>query len=117
MHTEKTEQVLPHHFIKNGLTAKFWAKQGEINTQPSKTVPDQTMSLRDILTRYANGIPIDQKIPIYEGEDGIGINPLTLDLAEREALADQFKDELTQIAIRNTPQPKPAIKPEIVEGL
>ena len=61
--------------------------QGKTFTQPSKTVPDQTMSIREIFQRYAAGLPIGGNInPIYN-EDAMGINPKTLDLVDVQQLS------------------------------
>lgn len=77
-------------------TAKKY--EGQKNEQPSMTIPDQTMSLREILTRYAKGLPIDgEKVPIWEGEEGFDIDPDKLDLAEREELAEKAREELKAI--------------------
>lgn len=52
----------------------------------SLTVPDQTMSLTEILRRYVRGEPITTgREPIYESDfeyEGGGINPKTLDISE-----------------------------------
>lgn len=116
--TTNEEAILPHFFIKNNLTAKFWPFEGEVSVSPSCTVPDQTMDLRTILTRYANGIPVEGFPVVYEGEDGIGIDPRTLDLSERETLSQQFQDELNDITtklqtpITSPPPPPPPITEE-----
>lgn len=86
--------------VKNSLNYQLFQKNPEINTQPSKTIPDQTMSLREIMTRYAHGLPIDKKIPLYDGEEGSGINPATLDLAERQEMAQEYAEELQAIKTR-----------------
>lgn len=71
---------------------------GEINTEPSLTVPDQTMSIREIMARYARGLPIDgARVEIWEGEDSDLPDPRTLDLAERQELAEEFTEEITRI--------------------
>lgn len=45
-------------------------KPGKRITAPSMTVPDQTMSIREILDRYARGLPIEgQKVPMYDGDE------------------------------------------------
>lgn len=73
----------------------------EHNTEPSKTVPDQAMSVRELLQRYANGLPLGGgKEPIYEGEDGDGIDPRRLDLAERQELEIEARRELAEIEER-----------------
>lgn len=43
---------------------------GAFNNEPSLFEPDQTMSIREIMERYARGLPIaDQKTPIYLDEE------------------------------------------------
>lgn len=64
----------------------------------SQTIPDQTMSIRQILQRYASGQPLDvynQGEAIWD-EEGSGINPKTLDLSELHEYFDsiaQMKEE------------------------
>lgn len=73
---------------------------------PSKTVPDQTMSVREILERHARGLPTGgQKIPVYtETEDSDGSEALPnlkyMDLAEREEIIDRYREEKEQIEER-----------------
>lgn len=59
--------------FKNHYNSK--PDKGEINNKPSLTVPDQTMSVTELLKRYASGMPIGGKSPLYHGEtedDDIG---------------------------------------------
>ena len=87
--------------IKNSGNAQDFPYPGEVNNQPSETVPDQTMTMREILTRYAKGLPIDgAKTPLWEDGEGFAKDPETLDLAEREELAAQAREELQQINAR-----------------
>ena len=73
----------------------------EKNTEPSMTIPDQSMSVRELLQRYAHGLPLaGGKEPIYEGEDGDGIDPRRLDLAERQELEILARQELAEIEER-----------------
>jgi hypothetical protein len=68
---------------------------------PSQTIPDQTMSIRELVRRYASGLPLGgSKEPIYEGEDGDGIDPRRLDLAERQELEIAARQELAEIEAR-----------------
>jgi hypothetical protein len=69
----------------------------EINGLPSQTVPDQSMSVREILSRHADGYPISVSVPYFNGEDGEFIDPRTLDLAERQQLAEELGLELQQL--------------------
>lgn len=44
-------------------------RDGEINEQPSKTTPDQTMSLGDMLARYSRGQAVPTFDPVYDGDE------------------------------------------------
>ena len=86
--------------IRNIFNAQEF-NDNEKNFGPSLTVPDQAMSVRQILERYANGLPLGgSKEPIYEGEDGDGIDPRRLDLAERQELEIEARRELAEIEER-----------------
>jgi len=85
--------------IKNQFNAV--PDEGQVNNEPSKTVPDQSMTLRELLVRYAKGLPLEgAKTPIFEGPDGSEIDVEKLDLAEREELAEQARQELKDITER-----------------
>jgi hypothetical protein len=87
--------------IKNALNYQSFPKDYEKTTGPSMTIPDQTMSIRELLRRYASGLPLGgSKEPIYEGEDGDGIDPRRLDLAERQELEIAARQELAEIEER-----------------
>lgn len=84
--------------IKNALNAHEFETKGQINNEPSQTIPDQSMSLRELLIRYAKGLPLEgAKTPIWDGEEGFDRDPETLDLAEREELAEKAREELKEI--------------------
>jgi hypothetical protein len=86
--------------IRNMFNASEF-NDDEINNEPSATIPDQSMSVRELLQRYANGLPLGGgKEPIYEGEDGDGIDPRRLDLAERQELEIAARQELAEIEER-----------------
>ncbi|QXP07947.1 MAG: hypothetical protein [Arizlama microvirus] len=90
--------------FKNTTNAHLFPKNYEVNTMPSETIPDQTMSMTEILRRFASGLPLGaSKVEMYDGgEDDIydGINPATLDLAEKQQIADMAKQELQEIQNR-----------------
>jgi hypothetical protein len=84
--------------VKHPLNATEFIYEGEVNNEPSQTVPDQSMGLRELLIRYAKGLPLEgAKTPIFEGEDGSEIDIERLDLAEREELAEQAREELKNL--------------------
>jgi hypothetical protein len=74
---------------------KLFPEKYEVNTQPSKTVPDQSLSVQEILRRYARGLPLsDVKTPIYEGEETYHPDLSKMDLADREAYLDEQVEKL-----------------------
>jgi hypothetical protein len=86
--------------IRNILNAQEY-NDAEKNFEPSQTIPDQSLSVREILQRYANGLPLGgSNEPIWEGEDGDGIDPRRLDLAERQELEIAARQELAEIEER-----------------
>lgn len=73
---------------------------GKKFTQPSQTIPDQTMSVKTILERYASGLPLQGlKEPIFEQEDtpSSGINPKTLDLVDWQRLQIENKEQIENL--------------------
>lgn len=94
----------------NQATNPKYAKDYETNLLPSMTIPDQSMSIPEIMRRFAAGLSIDNaKIPLYEGEDGVldGVNLKTLDISERYALVEQKRQELQDIYKRQVSARKP----------
>ncbi len=82
------------------LNANKFAKNYEVNNKPSMTVPDQALSVREILSRFARGIPVEQHAVIYEDvdtPDDFLPDPRTLDLAERQQYAEMVQDELNHL--------------------
>lgn len=69
-------------------------QNNEVNTLPSLTVPDETLTIREILIRYAKGLPISSshREPIYN-EDYDGENPMFLDLTEVDDLRDELQEK------------------------
>lgn len=71
--------------------------KGEVNNQPSLTVPDQTLSMREILSRHARGLPYDSFNPVYHGDDEYIPNPATLDLVDRQEMAEEISNRVAKI--------------------
>jgi hypothetical protein len=86
--------------VKNSLNANTFEKKYKIFTQPSMTVPDQSMSIKTILERYSRGLPVGGRLDEYYDEDDTLPNPLTLDLAERQELAELYINEINEIKSR-----------------
>lgn len=83
---------------------KTWSNskptQGKTFSMPSMTTPDQTMSMRTILDRYAKGLPVaDGKEPIWDddAESSSGINPKTLDLVDLQIMGMENKERISHL--------------------
>lgn len=63
-------------------------------TQPSLTQPDQTLSIREILTRFTRGIPMEGKVPMFSDE--YTVDPRKLDLTEIQAELDEIKQRANE---------------------
>lgn len=72
---------------------------GQEFTLPSMTVPDQTMSIRTILEKYARGENFNQRIPVFSEDDGenMGIDIRRLDLSEIADLKRQNDAEIQRM--------------------
>lgn len=60
----------------------------EKNTHPSETIPDQSMSVKEILNRYAKGLPLhsNKQVGEYYGDDQYYPDLARLDLSEKQEL-------------------------------
>jgi hypothetical protein len=75
--------------------------KGQVNKQKSLTVPDQALSIKEIMNRFARGLPIEQFKPLYDeniDEDSEYLpDPRTMDLAERQEFKEQILQEFDTI--------------------
>lgn len=76
--------------------------QGELGYLPHLTVPDQTMSLRELLNRFGNAqaIPGDPRDPQYTEDNIIDVDFDHLDLAEQEEYMEEKAAEYREIEAR-----------------
>lgn len=91
--------------------SEFPVDKGEVNTQPSQTVPDQTLSLKELLDRYARGLPIvGEKFPIYNGDEEDLPDLKKMDLSEiadlKEKLDKQIKEQQGELLIQQHAETK-----------
>ena len=92
--------------VQNPMTYPADRPAGEIFTMPSLTVPDQTMSLQEILKRSSMGIPPNSNVVMFDDEidedDPEYLpDPKTLDFVDREQMVLAIKAELEEIAAKN----------------
>lgn len=96
---ENAEIMLsPIPIIRTPYTSKYYPKKMEVNNDPSLTVPDMSMSIEELVTRSAHGLPLDgAKVPLYEGDENVMPDLARLDLAERQSLLEETRDEIDAI--------------------
>lgn len=85
--------------IKNMLNVNQEEKIYKTFKGVSKTIPDLSMSLHEILSRYSRGLSIDgEKTPIWDEEGlSMGIHPKTLDLVDIQRLNIENKEEIENL--------------------
>lgn len=69
---------------------------GEVNNLPSQTVPDQAMSIGEIMQRFTHGLTVQGREPLYEPENDLP-DPKKLDLVDLQ----EMRQELTELQRRN----------------
>ena len=81
--------------------------KGQTFKMPSQTVPDQTLTVRELLVRHSRGLNLDgYSEPIYD-EEGTsqGIRFESLDLVDRQAMMNHAKDVQQRAKRKVTPTP------------
>jgi hypothetical protein len=99
--------------IKNYLNRKEFDHKGQTFTQPSQTVPDHAMTPRQLLERYAKGMPLgghDINAAIWDEENN-GVDLRKLDLVDLQILRDGIQEEIQELTT-----PKTTDKPEVSDG-
>lgn len=82
--------------IKTPLNAKHFPESREYNYQPSKTLPDQTLSLKELLDRYTRGLPISgpQMHPVFNGDEDFFPDVRRMDISEIHDLKQLVKEDI-----------------------
>lgn len=92
---------------KSWANAHEFKPKGETNKQPSLTVPDQTMSLRELLHRHTRGLPLHHvERPTYYNENET-IDLKTLDLVDIQDLKDNIQENIEDLSNQIRAQQKP----------
>lgn len=89
----------PRIMFKTQYNKVLFPTKGEVNNQASLTVPDETMSVSEIMRRYVKGLPMgSQRVPLYEEDDNDAMPDLSrMDKADRMMYAKEAADELSDI--------------------
>lgn len=70
--------------------------KGEKVSKKSMTIPDMSMSIKEIMRRHASGLPISgERVPIYQEEEMPNLQKL--DISELHQLKKQTDEEIQDI--------------------
>lgn len=69
---------------------------GETFTKKSQTIPNEAMSIREIMVRYSRGLPIDSKVPVYDEENDLP-DMRTLDIIDIHEMRMKAKQEIEEL--------------------
>lgn len=95
--SEVEELVSPIPIIRTHFNSKYFPKKQEKTDKPSLTVPDQAMSVQELIKRFASGLPLTAaRVPLYDGEEET-IDLDRLDLVERKEILDEARREMLDI--------------------
>ena len=98
--------------IKTQYNKAEFKNDTEVNTLPSMTIPDQAMSIPEMIKRYASGLPLGgARVPMYEEnpeQDILGGRSFaSFDLSEQNDIVRNAKAEYYETINRlqnNKPQ-------------
>lgn len=80
--------------FKTAFNALEFPKYRESKFQVSQTVPDMSMSIKEIMDRFARGLAIDgEKVAMYHGED-MPPDIKKMDLSEVEDLRESVAEDI-----------------------
>jgi len=85
--------------IKFRTPFTYEMEKGSINKEPSLFEPDQTMSIREIMERFARGLPIAEgmsKNPVYLDEEELP-DLRKMDLADQEEYLRENAEKISEL--------------------
>ena len=98
--------------VKTNHNYKEFPMYLEKNSLPSMTIPDQAMSIPELIRRYASGLPLGgSRVPFYDEDpenDILGGRDFrTFDLSEQNDMIKNYKQEYEETIqrLRNTDKP------------
>lgn len=93
----KNDYEKPYRRFKSQWNGEQSPKRYEKVSALSQTIPDQTMSVSEIMNRYAKGLPLTgERVPIYHGDEEFVPDIKTLDLSEIEDLKIQAQNSIDE---------------------
>ena len=91
--TANTTEIVVQNWNTDRIKKQFqtdpYYMPGETNTQPSLTVPDQTLGIKELLRNHTRGI--SSNVKIYEGQFFDTEIPIIDDLTDLDAYREDIK--------------------------
>lgn len=113
MHTTKPKQKTSTMRFKFHTSAESKDQTNKKVYGPSLTVPDQTLSVAELISRHQRGLPLTGRQPVYSIHESATDEELfnfpvnsTMDLADREALSDQLQAQIGRLKQQATQEAK-----------
>lgn len=101
---------------KTQFNSMQFPKDHEISFLPSNTIPDRSMSVREILDRYARGLPITgKKVPIYDEQNDLP-DHRSLDLIDLAEMREEVKEKIADISDKQKKKQQAAHDKEVEEA-
>lgn len=108
-----TGELLPR--IKTQLTAQSYPKQYEQNHGKSLTVPNQSMTIKEMVARHRKGLPIDEsRGALYQGDELVA-DISQMDLIDRQQYIDSVADALVEVKERLREAAKSKSEKELID--
>lgn len=85
--------------MHEGAPALRFPRKYETTDKPSMTIPDQALTIVQILDRYARGLPLGgEKVPMYDSEGDVDMHDFQLmDEPDRIQYMMDMRDELQEL--------------------
>lgn len=96
------DPLKPLSKIRTQLSYNNYPKKYEKNFEASKTTPNMTMTILEMIDRHRKGRPIDAiaKVPLYEGTEEPRADLEAMDLVDRQEYIDSVADALVEVRNR-----------------
>lgn len=85
-----------HHYNRDQYPRKY-----EVNKLPSKTVPDETMTVSELVRRFNHGLPITGNVNgQFYGDEELMPDLKKMDLSEIHAMQKKVREDIAEIRER-----------------
>lgn len=97
---KETGEIMQTPIVYTPLSARHRIKKLEKNTMVSETVPDQSMTIAEMIKRHRQGLPIEGRKGLYKEGDEPLLNMDHMDMVERQEYIDSVADAFVDVKTR-----------------